>query len=192
MEKTDKEFQELKKHIRELIRLDFITPDEIPGMELYMDQLTRYMDKHLGSTLRDESDKALTKTMINNYTKHKLIPPPEKKRYSRKHLILLIYIYYLKNVVSINDIRRILGPMIENDFSEDDIIEMYDSIFEMEKLQYFNTEASVIKSSQIVDKKLPDNDDEYLKKMAFIYLLGYDIFMKKRLMEKLIDELPEE
>ena len=172
MEKTDKEFQELKKHIRELIRLDFITPDEIPGMELYMDQLTRYMDKHLGSTLRDESDKALTKTMINNYTKNKLIPPPEKKRYSRKHLILLIYIYYLKNVVSINDIRRILGPMIENDFSEDDIIEMYDSIFEMEKLQYFNTEASVIKSSQIVDKKLPDNDDEYLKKMAFIYLLG--------------------
>ena len=192
MEKTDKEFQELKKHIRELIRLDFINPDEIPGMELYMDQLTRYMDKHLGSTLRDESDKALTKTMINNYTKNKLIPPPEKKRYSRKHLILLIYIYYLKNVVSINDIRRILGPMIENDFSEDDIIEMYDSIFEMEKLQYFNTEASVIKSSQIVDKKLPDNDDEYLKKMAFIYLLGYDIFMKKRLMEKLIDELPEE
>ncbi|MBQ8952359.1 MAG: DUF1836 domain-containing protein [Eubacterium sp.] len=192
MEKTDKEFQELKKHIRELIRLDFITPDEIPGLELYMDQLTRYMDKHLGSTLRDESDKALTKTMINNYTKNKLIPPPEKKRYSRKHLILLIYIYYLKNVVSINDIRRILGPMIEKDFGEDDIFEMYNSIFEMEKLQYFNTEASVIKSSQIVDKKLPENEDEYLRKMAFIYLLGYDIFMKKRLMEKLIDELPEE
>ncbi len=192
MEKTDKEFQELKKHIRELIRLDFITPDEIPGLELYMDQLTRYMDKHLGSTLRDESDKALTKTMINNYTKNKLIPPPEKKRYSRKHLILLIYIYYLKNVVSINDIRRILGPMIEKDFGEDDIFEIYNSIFEMEKLQYFNTEASVIKSSQIVDKKLPENEDEYLRKMAFIYLLGYDIFMKKRLMEKLIDELPEE
>ena len=192
MEKTDKKFQELKKSIRELIKLDFITPDEIPGMELYMDQLTRYMDKHLGSTLRDESDKALTKTMINNYTKNKLIPPPEKKRYSRKHLILLIYIYYLKNVVSINDIRRILGPMTENDFAEDDVFEFYKSIFEMEKLQYFNTEAAVIKSSQIVDKKLQDDEDEYLKKMAFIYLLGYDIFMKKRLMEKLIDDLPEE
>ena len=192
MEKTDKEFQELKTSIRELIKLDFITPDEIPGMELYMDQLTRYMDKHLGSTLRDESDKALTKTMINNYTKNKLIPPPEKKRYSRKHLILLIYIYYLKNVVSINDIRRILGPMTENDFAEDDVFEFYKSIFEMEKLQYFNTEAAVIKSSQIVDKKLQDDEDEYLKKMAFIYLLGYDIFMKKRLMEKLIDDLPEE
>ena len=192
MEKTDKEFQELKKSIRELIKLDFITPDEIPGMELYMDQLTRYMDKHLGSTLRDESDKALTKTMINNYTKNKLIPPPDKKRYSRKHLILLIYIYYLKNVVSINDIRRILGPMTEKDFAEDDVFEFYKSIFEMEKLQYFNTEDAVIKSSQIVDKKLLEEGDEYLKKMAFIYLLGYDIFMKKRLMEKLIDELPEE
>ena len=82
--------------------------------------------------------------------------------------------------------------MTENDFAEDDVFEFYKSIFEMEKLQYFNTEAAVIKSSQIVDKKLQDDEDEYLKKMAFIYLLGYDIFMKKRLMEKLIDELPEE
>ena len=66
------------------------------------------------------------------------------------------------------------GPMTENDFAEDDVFEFYKSIFEMEKLQYFNTEAAVIKSSQIVDKKLPEDEDEYLKKMAFIYLLGYD------------------
>ena len=192
MEKLDKDYQELKKTIRELIRLDFITPDEIPNMELYMDQLTHFMDQHLGSTLRNVDEKALTKTMINNYTKNKLIPAPEKKRYSRKHLILLIYIYYLKNVVSINDIRRILGPMIESDFSSDKIYNIYKSIFEMEKQQYFNAEASIIRTQQVAEKRLPKDEDEYLNKMAFIYMLGYDIFMKKRLIEKLIDELPEE
>ncbi|MBO6166430.1 MAG: DUF1836 domain-containing protein [Eubacterium sp.] len=183
---------ELKKTIRDLIRLDFITPEEIPNIELYMDQLTHFMDQHLGSTLRSEEEKTLTKTMINNYTKNKLLPPPEKKRYSRKHLILLIYIYYLKNVVSINDIRRILGPMNDPEFDSDKVFNIYKSIFEMEKLQYFNAEASIIKSEQIAEKRLPKDKDEYLNKMAFIYMLGYDIFMKKRLIEKLIDELPED
>lgn len=192
MEKTDKDYLELKKTIRDLIRLDFITPEEIPNIELYMDQLTHFMDQHLGSTLRSEEEKTLTKTMINNYTKNKLLPPPEKKRYSRKHLILLIYIYYLKNVVSINDIRRILGPMNDPEFDSDKVFNMYKSIFEMEKLQYFNAEASIIKSEQIAEKRLPKDKDEYLNKMAFIYMLGYDIFMKKRLIEKLIDELPED
>ena len=192
MEKTDKDYLELKKTIRDLIRLDFITPEEIPNIELYMDQLTHFMDQHLGSTLRSEEEKTLTKTMINNYTKNKLLPPPEKKRYSRKHLILLIYIYYLKNVVSINDIRRILGPMNDPEFDSDKVFNIYKSIFEMEKLQYFNAEASIIKSEQIAEKRLPKDKDEYLNKMAFIYMLGYDIFMKKRLIEKLIDELPED
>ena len=192
MEKTDKDYQELKKTIRELIRLDFITPDEIPNIELYMDQLTHFMDQHLGSTLRSEDEKTLTKTMINNYTKNKLLPPPKKKRYSRKHLILLIYIYYLKNVVSINDIRRILGPMIDSEFDSEKMFNIYKSIFEMEKLQYFNAEASVVKSEQMAEKRLPKDEDEYLNKMAFIYMLGYDIFMKKRLIEKLIDELPDD
>ena len=192
MEKTDKEYQELKKRIREAIRMDFIAPDEIPGIELYMDQLTHFMDQHLGSNIRNEDEKTLTKTMINNYTKNKLLPPPEKKRYSKKHLILLIYIYYLKNVVSISDIRRILGPMIKDDFDMDKMSEFYSSIFSMEKMQYFNTEASIIKSEQIVDKKLPEDEDGYLDKMSAIFMLGYDIFMKKKLIEKLIDELPEE
>ena len=192
MEKTDKEYQELKKTIRELIHLDFITPDELPNIDLYMDQVTRFMDQHLGSTLRSEDDKTLTKTMINNYTKNKLLPPPEKKRYSRKHLILLIYIFYLKNVVSISDIRRILGPMADSDTEADKVFDTYRSFFEMEKLQYFNTESSIMRSQQIAEKKLPEGEDEYISKMAFIYMLAYDVFMKKRLIEKLIDELPDD
>ena len=82
--------------------------------------------------------------------------------------------------------------MIESDFSSDKIYNIYKSIFEMEKQQYFNAEASIIRTQQVAEKRLPKDEDEYLNKMAFIYMLGYDIFMKKRLIEKLIDELPEE
>ena len=82
MEKTDKEFQELKKHIRELIRLDFITPDEIPGMELYMDQLTRYMDQHLGSTYSSYIHVLSEECCV--YQRHKTHPwTYDRKRFQR-------------------------------------------------------------------------------------------------------------
>ena len=76
-----------------LRKIDYIKPADIPNIDLYMDQVTTFMDKHLESSKRYTEDKLLTKTMINNYTKNNLLPPPEKKKYSRDHMILLIFIY---------------------------------------------------------------------------------------------------
>ena len=89
-------------------RIDYIKPDDIPNIELYMDQVTTFMEEQLASTKRYDEDKILTKTMINNYAKNKLLPPPEKKRYSREHILMLIFIYYFKNILSISDIQTIL------------------------------------------------------------------------------------
>lgn len=195
----DEHLLAIKKQIREWIRLDYIVPEDIPDIELYMDQVTTFMDNHLQHNKRNDEDKTLTKTMINNYTKNKLLPPPEKKRYSKEHIIILIYIYYLKNVISISDIQNLLNPMIERFFNPDEdsketrtLYEIYNFIFELEKTQYFNIENSVTRAASITEKKFPKDDDEYLNKMAFIYLLSYDIYSKKRLIEKLIDELAEE
>lgn len=194
----DEHLLAIKKQIREWIRLDYIMPEDIPDIELYMDQVTTFMDQHLQHNRRNNEDKTLTKTMINNYTKNKLLPPPEKKRYSKEHIIILIYIYYLKNVISISDIQNLLNPMIERYFDAEDsnsgktLYEIYNLIFELEKTQYFNIESSVAKAASITEKKFPTSDDEYLHKMAFIYLLSYDIYSKKRLIEKMIDELAEE
>ena len=187
----DKELQEIKKSLREMMQLDFIAPEEIPDIELYMEQLTKFMDEHLGNNLRDEDEKVLTKAMINNYSKNHLLPAPKKKKYSRDHLILLIYIYYMKNVISIGDIQRLMDPL-KNDMDSEKLFELYKKTFEMEKPQYFNIESSVAKAAQITDRKIPKEEDEYLNKLIFIFLLGYDIFSKKRLIEKLIDELTEE
>lgn len=75
---------------------DVIEIADIPTIDLYMDQVTTFMDKGLARYKRNETDKILTKTMINNYTKAKIFPPPVKKKYSRTHLMLLIMIYHLK------------------------------------------------------------------------------------------------
>ena len=82
--------------------IGYVKPEDIPNIDLYMDQVTTFMDSHLASTRRYPSDKILTKTMINNYAKNNLLPPPVKKKYSKEHLLIMIFIYYFKNFLSIN------------------------------------------------------------------------------------------
>ena len=185
----ENDIKEFKKFIRDMVKLDFVVPDDIPDIEMYMEQLTSFMDEQLGGNLRNKEDKVLTKNMINNYTKNGLLPPPDKKKYNQNHLILLIYIYYMKNVISIEDIRKLMKPLLDGSMYSDRLYEVYEKTFEMEKPEYFNIVSSTVKAAQITDKKIPKDEDEYLNKMLFIFLLGYDVYSKKRLIEKLIDEL---
>ena len=93
----------LNSILEELSSLSYVHPGDVPNINLYMDQVTTFMDEQLASTKRYPDDKILTKTMINNYTKNNLLPPPVKKKYSREHLLLLVFIYYFKNILSIKD-----------------------------------------------------------------------------------------
>ena len=90
----------LNSILEELSSLSYVHPGDVPNINLYMDQVTTFMDEQLASTKRYPDDKILTKTMINNYTKNNLLPPPVKKKYSREHLLLLVFIYYFKNIQS--------------------------------------------------------------------------------------------
>ena len=64
-----------------------------------MDQVTTFMDEQLAASKRYESDKILTKTMINNYAKNNLLPSPDKKKYSKEHVLtLLFYILFQKYI----------------------------------------------------------------------------------------------
>ena len=97
-------------------RIGYVKPEDIPNIDLYMDQVTTFMEAQLAHSKRYEDDKILTKTMINNYAKNNLLPSPEKKRYSKEHLLVLIFIYYFKNILSISDIQTLLGPLTDKYF----------------------------------------------------------------------------
>ena len=66
-------------------RIDYIKPEDIPNIDLYMDQVTTFMEEQLVSTKRYEEDKILTKTMINNYAKNNLLPSPEVCNWAAAH-----------------------------------------------------------------------------------------------------------
>ena len=100
----------LNSILTSISKIDYVKPEDIPNIDLYMDQVTTFMEAQLSSTKRYPEDKILTKTMINNYAKNNLLPPPVKKKYSREHVLLLIFIYYFKNILSIKDIETLLAP----------------------------------------------------------------------------------
>lgn len=184
-------FQELKASIQDWIALDYIDPKDIPAIELYMDQVTTFMDKHLKGNRRANGDKVLTKTMINNYSKNDLLPPSNKKRYSKDHIILLIYIYYMKNFLSISDIQSLLEPMTDQYFQAESGINMqdiYNDIFALEQQYGIKVRDSIQDVYEFADKEFKTGDD-YLKTFAMIAMLSYDIYEKKQIIERLIDSL---
>ena len=106
----------LKDILARIAQIDYVKPGDIPDIDLYMDQVTTFMDGQLASSKRHEEDKILTKTMINNYAKNNLLPPPVKKKYSKEHVLVMIFIYYFKNILSIKDIETLLAPLTEKYF----------------------------------------------------------------------------
>ena len=189
------EKEELKKMMEEISKISYIRPNEVPDIELYMDQVTTFMDQHLEGTKRYSEDKLLTKTMINNYTKNDLLPSPVKKKYSKDHMILLIFIYYMKNFLSITDIRSLLHPMTEMFFDgkgEINLEEIYQEVFDIQAEQSLSVAKDIVKKADIAKETFAqiENEEqrEYLKKYAYACLLSYDIYMKRQMLERLIDE----
>ena len=183
--------------LEKLGKIDYIKPEDIPNIDLYMDQVTTFVDEQLASLKRFEDDKMLTKTMINNYTKNNLLPPPQKKKYSKNHMFLLIYIYSLKSVISISDIKEIINPLTEKFFKNDetdiDLTKIYDHIFNMEMDSSKGITKDIINKYNYACehfKDMPDDNDDkdFLVKFSFICLLCSDVYIKKTIIEKLIDE----
>lgn len=181
-----------------LTNIDYIRAEEIPNINLYMDQVTTFMDEQLASTKRYEDDKILTKTMINNYAKNHLLPPPVKKKYSREHVLILIFIYYFKNILSIKDIETVLKPLTEKYFSGEssmDLASIYREICEIEQDRVEplkETVKTAYEKSMSAFSDLPDGEErDELKLFAFICSLCFDVYLKKEMIEKLIDELEE-
>ena len=87
--------------------------NELPEIDLYLDQVVSYLEKYLEQYNVIKEDKIITKTMINNYVKLGIMPAPEKKKYSREHLAYLIVICVLKQVYSISDIGKLISLTIQ-------------------------------------------------------------------------------
>ena len=250
--KSNKEL--LREILSRLDSLDYVKPEQIPDIPLYMDQLTTFMDERLEKSKRYPEDKVLTKTMNNNYAKNNLLPPPNKKKYTKEHTLLLIFIYYFKNMLSFHDIETLFAPITEEHFAPDKVSstaegyrhktengmgandsnrsleDIYQEMFSLEKEQMKRLKEDITrkfrsametfqdKSESIsqttnspcescsrqdclqsgsakADRKESSSqrtDQEYLQLFSFICALGFDVYLKKQIIEYLIDQIREE
>lgn len=189
---------DIKKILEETMdNIFLIDQNEIPNIDLYMDQVTTFMENHLKEHKRNEEDKILTKTMINNYAKNDLLPSPEKKKYTKEHMLLLTLIYYFKNVMSINDIKKLMTPISDNYFqgkNGKDLSYIYKELIDMEiPLKDFTLTDMSEKLSVALNsyKDATKAEAGYLHLFAFVSLLSFDVYLKKQVIEAIIDNLSE-
>ena len=203
-----------------LQEFEYVKLSDVPNIELYMDQVTTFMDRMLSGTSRDpEHDKILTKTMINNYTKNNVLIPPVKKKYGLDHIILLLMIYYMKSFLSISDIANILapvkeryihetagdrnrrqtkaqsqsaGPGAETDPEKEITLEkIYQEIFSSLDKEMDHISDNIRQQISLSGEAFADadgEDREILQKFDLICRLSADIYIKKLLIERILDE----
>ena len=187
-------FNEMVQKIAAQVRSsNIIEVEDIPNIDLYMDQVTTFMDKCLAQYKRYDDDKVLTKTMINNYTKAKIFPAPVKKKYSRTHLMLLIMIYHLKSVLSIKDIGILFQSALKetNKVKQERMIEsIYRGFVSLQKqtITYLAGAADGKPDESFYGKEsiLKYSDDEE-KRIMMTLALAIRANTEKQLAEKVLD-----
>lgn len=121
---------------------------ELPEFELYMDQVINLVDRYLTPIMESKKEHLLSSAMVNNYVKHKLVPPPVKKRYNREHLAYLIVITMLKQVLAIPDIKALIDLQLVKDPPE----LVYNNFCEQQELSLKEGAALILKEAVPVEK----------------------------------------
>ena len=184
--------------LKQFSELDYVHPEDIPNIDLYVDQVTTFIESQLSSLKRDEDEKILTKTMINNYAKNRLLPAPVRKKYNKEHILLLLFIYYYKSLLSISDIEQLFRPVTEQHFNTADSLtlsDIYEEVFSREALQMEHLKDDIrakFEDSRQTFTDVEGEDQEYLQLFSFISELSFDVYLKKHMIEMLIDQLREE
>ncbi|ESU32205.1 hypothetical protein G3A_12135 [Bacillus sp. 17376] len=186
----------LEQSLAELKLENNIALEDIPEIDLYMDQVIQLFEKNFGSWTRNEDEKVLTKTMINNYAKGKLFFPIKNKKYSREHMILISLIYQLKGGLSIQDIKQTLEGVNQKTESGDiPLGHFYQSYLKLYEKNVEIFSEDVLKTEQDVRqevKRLEADEPEELETVLLIASLINISNFYRRTAEKLVDRLGAE
>ncbi|MBU5267262.1 DUF1836 domain-containing protein [Virgibacillus proomii] len=169
--------------------------EEIPNLDLYMDQVIQLFESKFGLLKRDDDEKVLTKTMINNYAKGKLFFPIKNKKYTKDHLMLISMIYQLKGALSINDVKTTLYKLnkmiVEDKF---DLAQLYESYVQLadDSMKQLRSEIKqLIEDVEQHIETLDSNNADYLQELllvaSFVNMSNY----YRRAAEKIVDQIAQ-
>ncbi len=185
------EIEDLSSILNVISDIAEIKPSDIPDIDLYMDQVTTFIDNKLGSEKRNKKDKLLTKTMINNYSKAKILAPSKNKKYNKEQMIQLILIYYLKQILSIGDIEDLFTPLFHASEDNSTLIEDIYCTYLQAKINNVKNVSAMLKDNEDlivqVGANLEENKKNKVQLIATAMLLTSQAQAYKRTAEAIID-----
>ncbi len=178
--------------IKKLALTERVEEKDIPEIDLYMDQVIQIFEQKLSNSKRKDSDKVLTKTMINNYAKAKLLMSIKNKKYSKEHLLLMSMIYDLKGSLSISDIKDLFDNIVKK-YDEDkeyDLRSLYKLYLDINNSNYEEFLENIDKQIDCVKGIIDDSEEfnEYEEKFLFICSMVSMSNMYRRVAEAMVDE----
>lgn len=176
LELTDKTLDDCKIEI-----------SEIPNINLYMEQVLTFLNDELDEFKRDPKDKIYTKSMINNYVKSQVLTKPDNKKYTPNHVIELLLIFYMKQVLSLDDIKILFDYSLTNN----NLKEIYASYLNHTNNEYLNVSSEINNYINILQSDEELKNDE-TKILILISLLTAKANAYKMFSEKLIDSLKKD
>lgn len=172
-----------------------IKPKELPMLDLYIDQAAAILNRQFGGLESGKTEQMVTKSMVNNYTKHGLMHRPKNKKYSKSHLILLTYVLHLKGILPMNDIQLLMRSLVENQESP------LDEKIDLEQLYQISQDLQTREQEILLDSNLKDMDlikhllqeseladDDMLELFLLIVNLSIKANAERYLAEKLLSE----
>lgn len=182
-----------EKLVQEYQKKGLADGKSIPDIDLYIDQMVSCLNTEL-SLYAEDGQSPITKGMVSNYTKHRMIPGPDGKRYSKDHCIFMLLVYYLKGCFSMDQVQRLMKPILANYSSAwDDNVDM--------QAYYREILAAVRESEEGLGQRLQERIVETKKFLADrgsdddiseLFLLITTLIMRSNeeryLAEKLLDE----
>ncbi|MBM7540975.1 DUF1836 domain-containing protein [Amphibacillus cookii] len=185
--------EDFKTMLESLHLENIVRKEDIPSIDLYMDQVTQLFEKKYASSKRHETDKILTKTMINNYAKGKLLFPIQNKKYTKEHIMLIQFIYHLKGALSINDVGTVLSELnhyVEQEEIElDPIYQQYTELMEKQVNQFNTAFDSLVDQSEQAVTEIPQENPEHIHQLFLIMSVAHYSNMYRKLAERLVDQL---
>ncbi len=149
---------ELYSIARDAVREEELKASDIPNIDLYVDQIINLVAEKNDQSSERYSDRQLTKTMINNYSKDGLITPVKGKKYNKEQIIQILSIYTLKNTLSMGEIKRLLdGAYAIEGYDGDSLAETYDRYISIKR---DNREYSMDILDELIDKNSLDIENE--------------------------------
>ncbi|HYE11815.1 MAG TPA: DUF1836 domain-containing protein [Patescibacteria group bacterium] len=184
-------FNNINTIVEQLASSGEIKVGDIPDIDLYMDQVTTFIDKKLENEKREKKDKLLTKTMINNYSKAKILTPSKNKKYNKQQMIQLILIYYLKQVLSIADIHDLFKPLFELESKNENLMkDIYNTFLNFKENSMKNVNTMLKEMTDLISEAADnksEKENEDIQMLLTVLMLASQAQACKRTAEAIID-----